>query len=156
LADLECCQRHLTVRREYLREIMQLADNLKEKNDMLIAEICTTMQLYFDIMHECDLEKFDRVFHPTCSLFTAKDGTHTVRPFTQYRAEIEKRIPPKTLGQPREETVLSIALLSPEIALAQVRVRIFEKIFIDNLNLLKIDGNWMIVAKIYHHVDSII
>jgi hypothetical protein len=113
------------------------------------------MQLYFDVMHECDLEKFDRVFHPASSLFTAKDGVLTIRPFAQYRVEIEKRPPPKSLGLPREEAVLSIAVLSPEIALAQVRVRIFDKIFVDNLNLLKLDGNWVIVAKIYHHAESI-
>ncbi|MGZ3236110.1 MAG: nuclear transport factor 2 family protein [Burkholderiaceae bacterium] len=122
---------------------------------MVITEICTAMKLYFDVMHECDLEKFDRIFHPTSSLFTAKDGVLTLRPFTQYRAEIEKRTSPKSLEQPREEAVLSINVLSSEIALVQVRVRIFEKIFIDNLNLLKIDGRWMIVAKIYYHADTI-
>ena len=113
------------------------------------------MQLYFDVMHECDLEKFDQVFHPTCSLFSAQDGVFTVRPFAHYRAEMAKRTPPKSLGHPRDETILKIDLLSPEIALAQVRVRIFEKIFVDNLNLLKLDGRWMIVAKLYHHAATV-
>jgi hypothetical protein len=140
---------------KYLMENDKLFCNLDGGNDMVITEICAAMKLYFDVMHECDLEKFDRIFHPTSSLFTANGGVLTLRPFAQYRAEIEKRTPPKTLGQPREEAILSINVLSPEIALAQVRVRIFEKIFIDNLNLLKIDGSWMIVAKIYHHADTI-
>ena len=122
---------------------------------MAINEIRAAMQLYFDVMYECDLEKFDRIFHPTSSLFTAEDGVLTLRPFAQYRAELEKRTPPKSLGQPRIDEVLTIDVLSSEIAFVKVRVRIFEKIFIDNLNLLKLDGRWMIVAKIYHHADTV-
>ncbi|HSH88630.1 MAG TPA: nuclear transport factor 2 family protein [Ramlibacter sp.] len=122
---------------------------------MAITAIQETMQMYFDVMHECDLEKFDQVFHPTCSLFSAQDGAFTVRPFAHYRAEMAVRTPPKSLGLPRDEAILKIDLLSAEIALAQVRVRIFEKIFIDNLNLLKLDGRWMIVAKLYHHAATV-
>ena len=122
---------------------------------MAVPAIQEAMQVYFDVMHECDLRKFDQVFHPTCSLFSAQDGVFTVRPFAQYRGEMEARTPPKSLGQPRDEAILKIDLLSPEIALTQVRVRIFEKIFIDNLNLLKMDGRWMIVAKLYHHAATV-
>jgi hypothetical protein len=123
---------------------------------MEITEIQKALQIYFDVMYECDLEKFDRIFHPTCSLFTMKDGVLNVRPFAQYRAEIAVRTPPKSLAQPRVDTVLLIDVLSPEIALARVRVRIFDKIFVDNLNLLNFDGQWMVVAKIFHHADTIV
>lgn len=122
---------------------------------MIINEIRLALQLYFDVMHECDLEKFDCIFHPASSLFNAKDGVLTLRSFAKYRTEIENRISPKSLGQPRIDSILAIDVLSPEMCFAKVRVRIHEKIFIDNLNLLKIDGRWMIVAKIYHHVDTV-
>lgn len=122
---------------------------------MAITAIQEAMQEYFDVMHECDLDKFDRVFHPACSLFSAQEGVFTVRPFAHYRAEMQQRTPPRSLGHPRDETILKIDLLSPEIALAQVRVRIFEKIFIDNLNLLKLDGRWMVIAKLYHHAATV-
>ena len=122
---------------------------------MEIAAIRQALQIYFDVMYECDLEKFDRIFHPTCSLFTIKDGVFNVRPFAQYREEIAVRTPPRSLAQPRIDTVLLIDLLSPEIALARVRVRIFDKIYVDNLNLLNFDGQWMVVAKIFHHADTI-
>jgi Putative lumazine-binding len=122
---------------------------------MEITAILDTLQLYFDVMHECDMEKFDRIFHPSSSLFTTNDGALFLRPFAQYRAEIAQRTPPKSLHQPRMDKVLAIDILSPEVALARVTVRIFEKIYIDNLNLLKIDGYWMIVAKVYAHTESI-
>jgi hypothetical protein len=122
---------------------------------MEVAAIRKALQIYFDVMYECDLEKFDRIFHPSCSLFTMKDGEFNVRPFAQYREEISKRTPPKSLRQPRIDSVLLIDILSPEIALARVRVRIFDKIYVDNLNLLNFDGQWMVVAKIFHHADTV-
>lgn len=122
---------------------------------MEIDHISRALQIYFDVMYECDLEKFDLIFHPTCSLFTMKDGEFNVRPYAQYRSEIASRTPPESVSQPRMDAILQIAVLSPEIAFAQVRVRIFEKVFIDNLNLLKFDGRWMIVAKIFHHAETI-
>jgi hypothetical protein len=122
---------------------------------MEIDSIQQALQIYFDVMYECDLKKFDLVFHPTSSLFTMKNGEFNLRPFAQYRAEIATRTPPKSVLQPRVDDILQIGVLSPEIAFAQVRVRIFEKIFVDNLNLLKFDGHWMIVAKIFHHAETI-
>jgi hypothetical protein len=122
---------------------------------MEIVAIRNALQIYFDVMYECDLEKFDRIFHPSCSLFTMKDGALNVRPFAQYRAELAVRTPPKSLAQPRIDAVLLIDMLSPEIALARVRVRIFDKIYVDNLNLLNFEGQWMVVAKIFHHADTL-
>lgn len=123
---------------------------------MAITEIQAALQTYFYVMYECDMQKFDEIFHPSCSLFTSSDKSLVVRPFTNYREEMSIRTPPKSLGQPRDqETILKIDMLSPSIALAQVRVRIFDKIYIDNLNLIKVDGRWMIVAKIYYHAATI-
>jgi hypothetical protein len=122
---------------------------------MEVTAINKALQVYFDVMYECDLEKFDLIFHASCSLFTMKDGLLNVRPFAQYREEIAARTTPKSLSQPRIDAVLLIDVLSPEIALARVRVRIFDKVFVDNLNLLNFNGQWMVVAKIFHHTDTV-
>ncbi|MCA8100150.1 nuclear transport factor 2 family protein [Burkholderia contaminans] len=122
---------------------------------MEIDGIQHALQIYFDVMYECDLNKFDQVFHPSSSLFTMKNGEFNLRSFARYREEIAARKPPKSIQQPRIDDILQIEMLSSEIAFAQVRVRIFEKVYVDNLNLLKFDQNWMIVAKIFHHAETI-
>ncbi len=120
---------------------------------MSIDAIQSTLQTYFDVMYECDMAKFDQVFHPACSLFTAGGATLVVRPFSTYREEMKARTPPKLLGQTRAmETIVKIDMLSNDIALAQVRVQIHDKLYADNLNLVQVDGRWMVVAKIYHHL----
>lgn len=118
---------------------------------MNITEIQSALQTYFDVMYECDMEKFDQVFHPACSLFTAGDAELVVKPFAQYRREMSTRMPPKSRGQTRDkERIIKIDFLSDEMALAQVRVQIHDKLFADNLNLMKVGTRWMVVAKIYH------
>ena len=120
---------------------------------MAIKEIQSALQMYFDVMHECDMAKFDQVFHPACSLFTSGGESLVVRPYQQYREEMSVRQPPKARGQSRDrERILKVDMLSDEIALAQVRVQIHDKLFVDNLNLVKVSGKWMVVAKIYHHL----
>jgi len=118
---------------------------------MSITEIQSTLQTYFDVMHECDMEKFDQVFHSSCSLFTVGGEALVVKPFEQYRREMTNRTPPKACGQSRDkERIVKIDFLSGDLVLAQVRVQIHDKLFADNLNLVKIGPRWMVVAKIYH------
>lgn len=118
---------------------------------MAISEIESALRTYFDVMFECDMEKFDAIFHPSCSLFTSGGTELVVRPYEQYRIEMSSRISPKSRNQSRdEERIIKIDILSDEIALAQVRVQIHERLFVDNLNLVKVGNRWMVVAKIYH------
>lgn len=117
---------------------------------MSMNEVQSALQMYFDVMYECDLKKFDQVFHPTCSLFTVDEGELIVKPFDRYREEMSTRTAPKSRAQCRErERIVKIDFLSEQLALAQVRVQIHEKLFADNLNLVKVGSNWMVVAKIY-------
>lgn len=118
---------------------------------MAIAEIQSALQTYFDVMYECDMEKFDQVFHSSCSLFSADGAELVVKPYEQYRREMSTRNPPKSRNQSRgKERIIKIDFLSDEMALAQVRVQIHDKLFADNLNLAKIGQRWMVVAKVYH------
>ena len=126
-----------------------------DQNNLLHVELQAALQAYFDTMYDCDLDRFDRIFHPCSSLFSSVDGVMILRPFAQYRIELSKRKTPKSVGQPRIDEILALSFLSSEIAFAQVRVRILEKIFVDNLNLLRIGNDWMIVAKIYHHAETL-
>jgi len=122
---------------------------------MALTDIQAALRIYLDVMYDCDMEKFDQIFHAACSLFTVQDGALVVRPFEQYRLEMTSRMPPGAVGQSREmERVVKIDMLSDDLALAQVRVQIHDKLFADNLNLAKIGGQWMIIAKIYHFIGT--
>lgn len=115
-----------------------------------VSDIAAVVERYFQALHECDLAKFDEVFHPTCSLFDAMDGQFTAMPIADYRAIIAKRTSPASVDQRREDALISVDLLSPDVGVAKVRLRIHDKVFADHLNLVRVEGRFMIVAKLWH------
>jgi hypothetical protein len=117
-----------------------------EVNTMLSQAI----QRYFDLMYDCDVSKFDQVFHPTAQLHGVRDGALTMWPAATYREILAKRQAPKSVDAPRQEEILMIDFTSPNQALAKVRVRIHQNVFVDYLTFLKIDGEWRITAKAFH------
>jgi hypothetical protein len=69
---------------------------------MLFAPVApgldAAIQRYFDVLYECNLDKFDRLFHPACHLFTVINGVEQGLSLATYRDVIAKRPSPKSLG----------------------------------------------------------
>lgn len=114
-----------------------------------MPDLVNAIELYFMALHECDLTKFDQVFHLSCSLFDSTDGVFTAMPIADYRAVIAQRTSPKSVGQARDDGLISVDFLSKNAAVAKVRIRIHDKVFLDHLNFLRIDGRFQISAKIW-------
>ena len=108
------------------------------------------VQRYFDLMYDCDVANFDRVFRSSAQLHGFRDGQMTVWPAETYKAILSKRQSPKSRNAPREEQVLLVDFVSPTQALAKVRVRIGPTVFTDYLTYHRIDGEWLITSKAYH------
>ena len=116
----------------------------------VIAEIEAMLADYFEVLQSQVLADFDRIFHPAGVLYSALDGEMIVRPVPLYREVVANRRAPALDGHGRADQVLSIDVLSPEMAFAKVRLQLGESMMVDYLNLLKVDGRWQIVAKLYH------
>ena len=116
------------------------------------AEIETFLSDYFEVLYTQDLDLFGRVFLPESVLYSQADGVTTVRPFSVYRDILANRASPESLGQPRHEEVKMIDILSPEMALVRVQLRLFDSIMADHLCLLHTDKGWRIAAKTYTRV----
>ncbi|WP_316679628.1 nuclear transport factor 2 family protein, partial [Ralstonia chuxiongensis] len=119
-----------------------------------LPSLITAVNTYFDALYECDLPKFDQVFHQSCSLFDASNGIFTAMPIPNYREIIAHRKSPKSAGQQREDRLISIDFLSPDSAVVKVRLRIHDKVFVDHLNFMRVDQRFMIVAKLWHDATS--
>jgi hypothetical protein len=113
-------------------------------------ELTDAVQLYLDLMYDGDVGKFDRVFGATSQLHGFRDGKMTCWPAAQYKEILAGRKSPQALGAPREEQILLLDVASPTQALAKVRVRINDMVFVDYLSYHKIDGDWLITSKAYH------
>ncbi len=113
-------------------------------------ELTAAVQLYCDLMYDCDVSKFDRVFAATSQLHGFREGQMHCWPAAQYKEVLAGRTSPKTLGSQREEQLLMLDITSPTQALAKVRVRINDMVFVDYLSYHKIDNTWLVTSKAYH------
>ncbi len=121
---------------------------------MLIDEIRSFLNDYFEVLQTQDMALFDRVFHRDCVLYAQQDGALVVRPFAVYREMVQGRASPASGGFARSEEVLLIDVLSPTMVTVKVRLRLFNNIMEDHLNLMKHEGRWMIYAKHFHRAGS--
>lgn len=112
--------------------------------------LASAVQRYFDLMYDCDTAKFDRVFRDTAQLHGFRDGRMSMWPAAKYKEVLANRKSPRSVGAPREESILLIDFASPTQALAKVKVRIHDTQFIDYLMFHNIDGEWLITSKAYH------
>jgi Putative lumazine-binding len=108
------------------------------------------VQLYLDLMYDCDVRKFGRVFAATAQLHGFREGKMTCWGAAHYKEVLAGRQSPKALGSPREEHLLLLDITSSTQALAKVRVRINDMVFVDYLSYHKIDDAWLITSKAYH------
>src|ERR1700722_7816810 len=76
------------------------------------AQFSEAIQRYFNLMYDCDVSRFDQVFHATAQLHGVRDGGLTVWPAATYREVFSKRQAPKSAGAPREEEILMIDFTS--------------------------------------------
>jgi hypothetical protein len=116
--------------------------------------LITLLDNYFDVIHEQDLTLFDQVFHQDCCLYSAQTGELVLRPFGIYRDQVAGRKSPKDLGNPRKDEILAVDMISSSMASAKVQLQMFDGIMQDYLNMVKIDGKWWIVAKLYEQVGK--
>ncbi|MCR9071710.1 MAG: nuclear transport factor 2 family protein [Alphaproteobacteria bacterium] len=113
------------------------------------AEITELMQRYFDGFYNGDVDLLKTVFHPSCHLLSARDGSLTDDDMEAVYKRVAGRAAPSANGEVNRDRILSIDLANPEIALAKVQIAIGQKLFTDYLNCIKIDGDWKIISKVF-------
>ncbi len=120
----------------------------------MVGEIQEFLGSYFEVLQSQDLSLFDRVFHRDCVLYSQQDGATVVRSLSEYRKIVEERNSPDSGGFARRDEILMIDVLAPDMVLAKVRLRLFNNIMVDYLNLMRVDGRWQIVSKLFYRLDS--
>ena len=120
----------------------------------LPAEIRDLLDNYFEVMHHQDMQLFDRVFHPAGCLYSTQGGTRSLRPYAVYREAVATRESPASLGDPRHDQILDFDQISDTLAWVKVSLEMFGGVMQDYLNLVFIDGQWWIMAKMWEKVGE--
>jgi hypothetical protein len=118
------------------------------------AEFAAVLELlgrYFDALHRSDAELLAEVLHPMALYATAADGDLVRLPMPAYLAVVATRESPAGRGEVRADAVESIEFAGPVTASARVRCAIGPKRFIDLLTMVKLDGRWWVISKVFHY-----
>ena len=113
------------------------------------SEIETLAQDYFDALYFGKAEVFQRVFHPDARLYTVNGGAFTTLDVPTYLGIVANRAAPSATSEKRDDRILSLVQPTPITAHLRTSERFFTKIFTDELTLLKVDGRWQIVSKVW-------
>jgi hypothetical protein len=113
--------------------------------------VVAVLQEYFDGLHHSDTQRLRRVFHPSALYACATDGTLLALGMGEYFPIVDKRPSPASRGDARSDRIVSIEFAGRVTALARVECAILPKHFVDLLTLVKLDGRWQIIAKVFHY-----
>lgn len=116
-----------------------------------LQEVAGLLQRYFDGLYQSDAESLERVFDPDAVYACA-----TTEPFVCLRMEtylpmVAARPSPASRGEARQDEILGIEFAGPNTAFAKVKCAIGPKRFTDFLTLVRVDGRWRIIAKVFHY-----
>ena len=109
--------------------------------------VAATVQLYFQGHATGNGDFFRKAFHPDAKLFWIKDGALAQRTSAEFAAG--------ATGKPSDDEarrVRRIALIdvAGDAAVAKVELDYPDGAIVDYLSLLKIDGKWTVINKIFH------
>lgn len=113
--------------------------------------IVDQLKTYFDGLYHGDTERLARVFHPSARYVCATDEKLINLGMDDYFPIVAARESPANRHEERRDRVNSIELAGPRTAFARVECAIGPRHFTDLLTLIKTDGSWRIIAKVFHY-----
>ncbi|OMH38026.1 nuclear transport factor 2 family protein [Motiliproteus sp. MSK22-1] len=99
---------------------------------------------YFDGLHHGEESKLRAIFHPDAYL----KAPGLCRSLEQWLEAVANRPVPEQQGRPYDFKLLSIEIIKDQ-AMVKLECPLFDHFYLDFLGLLKENGRWLIVNKMY-------
>lgn len=107
---------------------------------------------YFKGIYEGDLNLLKQIYNQGTLLFGDVKGTPYAKTLEAYLDGVKNRQSPKDSGKPFKGEIVSIKVVN-SIAVAEVKVKMYEFNYFDLLSFHKINGKWLIVNKMMTDVN---
>ncbi len=102
--------------------------------------------VYFKGIYEGNLQLLNQVYYPGTLLFGDVKGQPYAKTLVQYLDGVKNRQSPKDSGKPFKGEILSIKVVN-SIAVAEVKVKMYDFNYHEFLSFHKLEGKWLIVNK---------
>ena len=114
------------------------------------AEVAAALTDYLDGLYFSDTVRLRRIFHPGAVYACATEGQLLRLTMDEYFPIVDKRPSPASRSEPRRDRIVSIEFAGPVTAFVRLNCAIGPKLFTDLLSLVKVDGRWQIISKVFH------
>lgn len=111
--------------------------------------VMTLVQDYFDGLYQGDVKKLRSIFHPDAFL----KAPELRRSLDQWLEAVAARPIPAQQGQAYDFKLSSIEVIQDQ-AMVKLDCPLFEHAYVDFLGLLKENGQWLIVNKMYTDLNE--
>lgn len=112
--------------------------------------VTQVLQTYFDGLYHSDSNRLRQVFHPKAIYACASEGDLLHLTMDEYFPIIDERPAPASRNERRRDDIISIDFAGPMTAHVRAHCAIGPKYFTDLLTLIKTDGQWRIISKVFH------
>jgi len=119
------------------------------------AAVTGVLETYFDGLYHTDTDRLSIAFHPKAIYVTADEVPLLYRTMDEYFRVVETRESPALRAEPRRDRIDAIEFAGDNTAFARVRCSIGTRDFIDFLTLVRTDGAWRIIAKVFHVTEHV-
>ena len=116
---------------------------------MARAAIESVLERYFDALYQSDAKGMDAVLHPSAVYATADEVPPLIRTKSEYLPVLAARPSPASQGIVRDDHVDHVEMAGENTAFAKVRCTIGSRDFVDYLTLIRVEGHWRIISKIF-------
>lgn len=115
--------------------------------------ILQQLQVYLDSIYDGDVDALRSTFHPAALLFGEVRGETVQKTLDVYLQGVASRKSPASQNEPYGMSVLSVEVIG-KMASAKVHLKMAGFNYYDFLSLLQLDGEWLIVNKLYTHIGE--
>ena len=123
----------------------------QQKESIVISEALENY--YFKGIYEGDLEALKQVYYSGTLLFGDVKGQPYFKTLEQYLDVVKNRQSPKDSGKPFKGEILDIKVLNT-IAIAEVKVKMYDFNYHEFLSFHKLDGRWLLVNKMMSDINE--
>ena len=115
-----------------------------------LQAISATIEDYFQGMYHRDLARLRKAFHPTACLYGHYKGTFARVPLDEWLKAVESRPIPAEAGEAFDMRIVATDVTG-QVGTVKVADLYRGLRFTDYLSVARIDGQWVIVNKTFHH-----
>lgn len=118
------------------------------------AGVAAVIATYFDGLYYTDTQRLRQVFHPKAQYVCAMDGTLLHRDMVEYFPVVDARPSPASRREARRDDILSIEFAGPVTARVALRCAIGPRRFTDFLTLIRLEGRWQVISKVFYFEEE--